>query len=140
MDLIDFKEFIRNKRRNEFLRLKQTKKYQNDPQGYDLMYKDVNDEVINGLRESVRRKAKVAADIFKRVSEEDEGKTEVAKAKEANRPITISADALGKKVLLLRRKKLTKESDASQYDCDGSVYEPFKPIGEARKGEKPPAR
>jgi len=61
MDLKDFKEFIRNKRRNEFLKLKQTKKYQDAQQGYDLMYKDVNDEVMDGLQESVRRKAKVAA-------------------------------------------------------------------------------
>lgn len=105
MDLKDFKEFIRNKRRNEFLKLKQTKKYQDAQQGYDLMYKDVNDEVMSGLQESVRRKAKVAADVFKRMSEEDEGKTEVAKAEVANRAATISADALGKKLLLLRRKK-----------------------------------
>jgi len=105
MELKDFKEFIRNKRRNEFLKLKQTKKYQDDQQGYDLMYKDVNDEVMSGLQESVRRKAKVAADVFKRMSEEDEGKTEVAKAEVANRAATISADALGKKLLLLRRKK-----------------------------------
>jgi len=56
MDLIDFKEFIRNKRRNEFLRLKQTKKYKNDPQGYDLMYKDVNDEAMSGLVESQPRR------------------------------------------------------------------------------------
>jgi len=135
MDLKDFKEFIRNKRRNEFLKLKQTKKYQDAQQGYDLMYKDVNDEVMNGLQESVRRKAKVAADVFKRMSEEDEGKTEVAKAEVANRAVTISADALGKKLLLLRRKKLTKESASSQYNCDGAVYEPYKTAREEKTGK-----
>lgn len=135
MDLKDFKEFIRNKRRNEFLKLKQTKKYQDAQQGYDLMYKDVNDEVMSGLQESVRRKAKVAADVFKRMSEEDEGKTEVAKAEVANRAVTISADALGKKLLLLRRKKLTKESASSQYDCDGAVYEPYKTARAKKTGK-----
>jgi hypothetical protein len=51
MELKDFKEFIRNKRRNEFLRVKQTKKYSDNPQGYDEMYADVNDEVMSGLVE-----------------------------------------------------------------------------------------
>ena len=51
MELKDFKEFIRNKRRNEFLQLKQTQKYADNPQGYDEMYADVNDEVMSGLQE-----------------------------------------------------------------------------------------
>jgi hypothetical protein len=51
MELKDFKEFIRNKRRNEFLKLKQTQKYADNPQGYDEMYVDVNDEVMSGLQE-----------------------------------------------------------------------------------------
>ena len=54
MELKDFKEFIRNKRRNEFLRLKQTKKYSDNPEGWDAMYADVNDEVTSGLVESRR--------------------------------------------------------------------------------------
>jgi len=55
MELKDFKEFIRNKRRNEFLQLKQTKKYGDNPQGYDEMYADVNDEVMSGLHEKLGR-------------------------------------------------------------------------------------
>ena len=51
MELKDFKEFIRNKRRNEVLRVKQTQKYADNPQGYDEMYADVNDEVMSGLQE-----------------------------------------------------------------------------------------
>jgi len=110
MDLIDFKEFTRNKRRNEFLRLKQTKKYQNDPQGYDDMYADVNDGVMSGLQETVKAKAKAAARTYKRMTEENEEMTDVAKAEKANRAATISADALGKKLLLLRRKRLNSTS------------------------------
>ena len=59
MELKDFKEFIRNKRRNEFLRLKQTKKYADNPQGYDEMYADVNDEVMSRLVESNPRRRAV---------------------------------------------------------------------------------
>jgi len=59
MELKDFKEFIRNKRRNEFLRLKQTKKYADSPEGWDAMYADVNDEVMSGLVESKSRRRAV---------------------------------------------------------------------------------
>jgi hypothetical protein len=51
MDLKSFREFMWNKRRNEFLRVKQTQKYADNPQGYDEMYADVNDEVMSGLQE-----------------------------------------------------------------------------------------
>ena len=51
MELKDFKEFIRNKRRNEFLRVKQTQKYSENPEGWDAVYADVNDEVMSGLYE-----------------------------------------------------------------------------------------
>jgi len=62
MDLKDFKEFIRNKRRNEFLRVKQTQKYADNPEGWDAMYADVNDAVMSGLVESKSRRRFVQTD------------------------------------------------------------------------------
>lgn len=50
-DLASFREFVRNKRRNQFLRLKQTEKYSQDPERYDREFADVNDEATNGLIE-----------------------------------------------------------------------------------------
>jgi len=52
-------------------------------------------------------KAKAAARTYKRMTEESEETTDVAKSEVANRAATISADALGRKLLLLRRKKVS---------------------------------
>ena len=52
-------------------------------------------------------KAKAAARTYKRMTEESEEMTDVAKSEVANRAATISADALGRKLLLLRRKKVS---------------------------------
>jgi hypothetical protein len=51
MDLKSFREFMWNKRRNEYLRLKYTERYQNDPEPWETIYKDVNDTAVSGLTE-----------------------------------------------------------------------------------------
>ena len=51
MDLASFREFMWNKRRNEYLRLKYTERYQNDPEPWEAIYKDVNDTAVSGLTE-----------------------------------------------------------------------------------------
>jgi hypothetical protein len=52
MDLKSFREFMWNKRRNEYLRLKYTERYQNDPEPWEAIYKDVSDTAVSGLTES----------------------------------------------------------------------------------------
>ena len=49
MDLKSFREFMWNKRRNDYLKLKQTEKYKNDPEPWETIYKDVNDTAVSGL-------------------------------------------------------------------------------------------
>ena len=51
MDLKSFREFMWNKRRNEYLRLKYTERYQNDPEPWEAIYKDVSDTAVSGLTE-----------------------------------------------------------------------------------------
>jgi hypothetical protein len=51
MDLKSFREFMWNKRRNEYLRLKYTERYQNDPEPWETIYKDVSDTAVSGLTE-----------------------------------------------------------------------------------------
>ena len=51
MDLKSFREFMWNKRRNEYLKLKHTEKYKNDPEPWETTYKDVNDTAVSGLTE-----------------------------------------------------------------------------------------
>jgi hypothetical protein len=51
MDLKSFREFMWNKRRNEYLRLKYTERYQNDPEPWEMIYKDVSDTAVSGLTE-----------------------------------------------------------------------------------------
>jgi hypothetical protein len=51
MDLKSFREFMWNKRRNEYLKLKYTEKYKNDPEPWETTYKDVNDTAVSGLIE-----------------------------------------------------------------------------------------
>ena len=51
MDLKSFREFMWNKRRNEYLRLKHTARYQNDPEPWEVIYKDVSDTAVSGLTE-----------------------------------------------------------------------------------------
>jgi len=55
-------------------------------------------------------KAKAAARTYRRMTAESEEMTDVAKSEVANRAATISAEALGKKLLLLRRKRLNSTS------------------------------
>jgi len=52
MDLKSFREFMWNRRRNEYLRLKYTERYQNDPEPWETIYKDVNDTAVSGLTEN----------------------------------------------------------------------------------------
>lgn len=52
MDLKSFREFVWNKRRNEYLRLKYTERYQIDPEPWEAIYKDVNDTTVSGLTET----------------------------------------------------------------------------------------
>jgi hypothetical protein len=40
-----------NKRRNEYLKLKYTERYQNDPELWEMIYKDVSDTAVSGLIE-----------------------------------------------------------------------------------------
>ena len=51
MDLKSFREFMWNKRRNEYLKLKYTERYQNDPEPWETIYKDVSDTAVSGLTE-----------------------------------------------------------------------------------------
>ena len=54
MDLKSFREFMWNKRRNEYLRLKYTERYQNDPEPWEAIYKDVSDTAASGITETVK--------------------------------------------------------------------------------------
>jgi len=49
--LKSFREFMWNKRRNEYLRLKYTERYQNDPEPWEAIYKDVSYTAVSGLTE-----------------------------------------------------------------------------------------
>ena len=51
LPLASFREFVRNLRRNEFLKLKQTQAYQDDPIAWDERFSDVNDVAYSGLTE-----------------------------------------------------------------------------------------
>jgi hypothetical protein len=56
MDLKSFREFMWNKRRNEYLKLKYTERYRNDPEPWETIYKDVSDTAVNGLTERAAEK------------------------------------------------------------------------------------
>jgi len=60
-----FKDVIRKKRRNEYLRLKHTERYRKDPEPWETIYKDVRDTAVSGLTENTesfdRREATQAA-------------------------------------------------------------------------------
>jgi hypothetical protein len=45
-----------NKRRNEYLKLKHTEKYKNDPEPWETIYKDVSDTAVSGLIDERRLK------------------------------------------------------------------------------------
>ena len=51
LPLASFREFVRNLRRNEFLKVKQTQAYQDDPIAWDDRFADVNDVAFSGLTE-----------------------------------------------------------------------------------------
>ena len=51
MDLKSFREFMWNKRRNEYLTLRSTERCQNDPEPWEAIYKDVSDTAVSGLTE-----------------------------------------------------------------------------------------
>lgn len=53
MDLKSFHEFMKNKRRNEYLRLRYTERYQNDPEPWEAIYKDASDTAVSGLVELI---------------------------------------------------------------------------------------
>lgn len=40
-----------NKRSNKYLKLKYTERYQNDPEPWETIYKDVSDTAVSGLTE-----------------------------------------------------------------------------------------
>lgn len=91
-------------------------------------------KAFNQLK-SLSQKAKIASDVYRKMMNESEEQTEVAKANVTTKADTISAEAMAKRLLLLRHKKITKESAASHYDCDGAVYEPYKTARETKTGK-----
>jgi hypothetical protein len=46
-----FREFVRNLRRNEYLKIQQTQAYAEDPETWDEIFADVNDVAYSGLSE-----------------------------------------------------------------------------------------
>ncbi len=46
-----FREFVRNLRRNEYLKIQQTQAYAEDPETWDDIFADVNDVAYSGLSE-----------------------------------------------------------------------------------------
>jgi hypothetical protein len=64
MDLKSFREFMWNKRRNEYLKLKYTERYQNDPEPWEAIYKDVSDTAVSGLTEREGEKYNCSARRF----------------------------------------------------------------------------
>jgi hypothetical protein len=61
MDLKSFREFMWNTRRNVYLRLKYTERYQNDPEPWETIYKDVSDTAVSGLAEQEGEKYNCSA-------------------------------------------------------------------------------
>jgi hypothetical protein len=49
MDLKSFREFMWNKRRNEYLKRKCPEQCQNDLEPWEKIYKDVGDTAVSGL-------------------------------------------------------------------------------------------
>jgi hypothetical protein len=54
MDLKSFREFMWNKRRNEYLKLKYTDRYKKNPDWWEELYQDVNDTTASGLNDERR--------------------------------------------------------------------------------------
>ncbi len=46
-----FREFVKNLRRNEYLKIQQTEAYAEDPETWDEIFADVNDVAYSGLIE-----------------------------------------------------------------------------------------
>lgn len=90
--------------------------------------------VFNQLK-SLSQKVRIASDVHKNMTKESEERTEVARANATTKTEAISAESMARRLLLLRRKKLTKESASSQYDCDGAIYEPYKTAREKKTGK-----
>jgi len=84
---------------------------------------------------SLSQKAKIASDVYRGMINKNEERTEVAKANAVTNANAVSAEAMARRLLLLRHKKLAKESASSQYDCDGAVYDPYKTAREKRTGK-----
>ena len=84
---------------------------------------------------SLSQKAKIAFDVYREMMNESEERTEEAKANAITKTNAVSTEAMARRLLLLRRKKLTKESASSQYDCDGAVYEPYKTARAKKTGK-----
>jgi len=84
---------------------------------------------------SLSQKAKIASDVYREMRNESGERAEVEKANAITRTDAVPTEAMARRLLLLRRKKLTKESASSQYECDGAVYEPYKTAREKKTGK-----
>lgn len=60
-----FREFVRNLRRNEYLKIQQTQAYAEDPETWDEIFADVNDVAYSGLSEGGEKYTCSAARRFK---------------------------------------------------------------------------
>ena len=60
-----FREFVKNLRRNEYLKIQQTQTYANDPETWDEIFADVNDVAYSGLSENAEKYNCSAAKRFK---------------------------------------------------------------------------
>jgi len=60
-----FREFVKNLRRNEYLKIQQTQAYADDPETWDEIFADVNDVAYLGLNEGSKKYNYSAARRFK---------------------------------------------------------------------------
>jgi len=60
-----FREFVKNLRRNEHLKIQQTQAYAEDPETWDAIFADVNDVAYSGLIEGGEKYDCSAARRFK---------------------------------------------------------------------------
>ncbi len=59
-----FREFVKNLRRNEYLKIQQTQAYAEDPETWDEIFADVNDVAYSGLSEGGEKYTCSAAKRF----------------------------------------------------------------------------
>jgi hypothetical protein len=65
LTLPQFREFVKNLRRNEYLKIRQTQAYAEDPETWDEIFADVNDVAYSGLSEDGEKYNCSAAKRFK---------------------------------------------------------------------------